>query len=75
MSIRQKMQDQNAELDVRRQLEQAIEQFCSRMKLKADGREDTFQIIACELDDSRLSSSSRSSMGTPGRISACTNSR
>jgi hypothetical protein len=36
MSIKQKMQDQKAELEVRRHLEQVIEQFCSKMNLKAD---------------------------------------
>jgi hypothetical protein len=51
MSIKQKMQDQKVELDVRRQLEQAIEQFCSKMNLKADEREDAIQFIVCELDD------------------------
>jgi hypothetical protein len=51
MSIKRKMQDQKAEMAVRQQMEQAIEQFCSSMKLKADEREDTIQFIVCKLDD------------------------
>jgi hypothetical protein len=51
MSIIHKMQNQKAKMDVRRQLEKTIEQFCFRMKLKADERADTLQFIADELEE------------------------
>jgi hypothetical protein len=51
MSIQQKMQDTKVEMEIRREMEQAIEQFCRNIKLKADEREKTIQFIASELDD------------------------
>ena len=54
MSINQEMQDQKAQLEIRLNMEKSIEQFCCKMKLKADEREDTIQFVVYKIDQGQI---------------------